>query len=199
MALPNTQIKTGWYFHRPSSTFLDLYLGPQLSYIWRYIHREFIQYAEVMARENKNWLYAFKKSSQTMASELGYSDRKQVSRYLKQLEAKGVLCRIPCASNNNQGKAIVTFDPASEGYSSFVYDVVGELKKKLGSGVMAKSYLDNFMSDINLHSDPSGSVNSDGQSVGQAMSIIQIPDDRPMMTAKKVKAVSNKILDDEDW
>ena len=187
MTIPNTQIKDGWYFMQASSTFTDQYLGPKLSYLWRYLHKDFIQFANNKASNGKNWLYAYTKSVQTIANEIGYESRRQtVTEQIKELESKGVLCRIPCISNGNQGKAIVTFDPASIGYESFVYDVVAELKKKSEEGsVMAGEYLRNFMSNLTLWKPTSAIVNDKGQTVSDAVSIINMPEDKPQETSQK--------------
>lgn len=187
MTIPNTQIKDGWYFNQASSTFTDLYLGPKLSYLWRYLHKDFIHFANSKASKGKNWLYSYTKSAQVIADEVGYRGRRQtVTEQIKELEAKGLLCRIPCISNGNQGKAIVTFDPASVGYEAFVFDVVAELKKKSDEGsVMADEYLRNFMSNLTLWKTTSAEVNKKGDTVAEAMEIIHLPEDRPEDAAKK--------------
>lgn len=184
MAIPNRQVKDGWYFMQANSVFVDQYLGPKLSYLWRYLHKDFIHFATQTDKKGKNWLYSYTKSTQAIAEGVGYGSRRQtVTEEIKQLEAKGVLCRIPCASNGNQGKAIVTFDPASIGYESFVHSVVKELAQK--EGPMAKEYLSNFMSDLTQWKPTSAIVNDKGQTVEDTISILKIPNEEPVLETEK--------------
>ena len=182
MAIPNRQVKDGWYFMQASSIFIDQYLGPQLSFFWRYLHKDFIHFAVQKDKKGKNWLYSSTKSYEQIAAEIGYGTR-QTKTLVKQLEAKGVLCRIPCASNGNQGKAIVTFDPASIGYESFVHSVVKELAQK--EGPMAKEYLSNFMSDLTQWKPTAAIVNHKGQTVEATISILKMPNEEPVLETEK--------------